>query len=85
MDSTEIKKWAKFYAALIGVNIVNGTIMYLKVAVAAGTVETMRGFDIRTISSQTLLWTWLSAVAVQIIVELSKNLVPNPKPPETLK
>lgn len=83
MNIPEATKWLRFYANVIGINIWNGSIMYMKVAVAAGGAEAARGFDIRTVDPKMIFWTWVSAVAVHIILELSKNMLPNPKPPET--
>lgn len=81
MTIKEAIKWIRFYANLIAINFWNGTIMYAKVAVAAGSIEAARGFDVRTVSGQTILWTWLSAVIVQIVVELNKHMLPSPTPP----
>lgn len=81
MNIKEAVVWIRFYSNLIAINFWNGSIMYAKVAVAAGGVEAVRGFDLRTVSGETILWTWLSAVIVQIVIELNKHMLPSPKPP----
>jgi len=82
MNVVEAGRWMRFYANVVGINIWNGSLLYLKVLVAAAGVEAVRGFDIRTIPVDTIFWTWLSSVAVHVILELNKNLVPNPTPPQ---
>lgn len=81
MNKAQIKEWLHFYVNLIGISIWNGTVNYLKVAIGAGSVGVAQGFDIRTVQPSLLGWTWLSAVVVYVVIELSKNLLPTPKPP----
>jgi hypothetical protein len=81
MNKKLLIEWMRFYSKIIGINIWNGSILYLKVAVAAGGVEAARGFDIRTIPPNTIFWTWISTIIVHVVTELSKHLMPNPPAP----
>lgn len=81
MNKVEIKAWLRFYGNLIGISIWNGTVNFLKVALAAGGAGAANGFDVRTVQPSLFFWTWLSSIIVYIVIELSKNLLPTPKPP----
>lgn len=77
----DAKAWGRFYAKLIAIAAVNGSIIWFKFTVGAASAQLAGLVDLRSIGWKGAGWTLLGTVAVNIATELGQFLLPNPSAP----
>jgi predicted membrane channel-forming protein YqfA (hemolysin III family) len=81
MTSAQIKAWAKFYAALIGLAAWRGLTFFLYVLTGAGVVAAGKLVDFKAIGLADAGWLLLGTVLASIAGALYSHQPPDPTPP----